>query len=181
MSSKKTRAVLLDEAVKAAELRVRRTSLTRSSTSSGVSSVASRSGSMLAQGLPDLPEMNQLVEDSEENLAGVLAAVDKRQSFKHTRMEARSPTKRLGRRLSTCFRLELQGLQPLKRQASFAVRSIQKGSDDWRDALSGFVADLVFRSIAPRRFLRDDIVKFQPYTCQAAVLFVDLSGKLDQA
>lgn len=68
-------------------------------------------------------------------------------------------------------------LAPTVRQrSSFAVQSIDRGSQQWDDILKPFVSDLVFRSIASRRYQDDGTITFRPYTCQAAVLFVDLSG-----
>jgi len=56
----------------------------------------------------------------------------------------------------------------------FAVRSVRRETDEWRGIISLFVADLAFKSVVYKPFLRT--VKFRPYTCHAAVLFVDLSG-----
>ena len=61
----------------------------------------------------------------------------------------------------------------------FAVQSIRRGSHEWAVLIQPFVADLAFRSLVttgsssaqPQQTLR-----FRPYTCQAAVLFVDISG-----
>jgi len=50
-----------------------------------------------------------------------------------------------------------------------AVRSIEKGSDSWRGLLQPFVSDLCYQSLTKRH-------TFQAVSCQAALLFVDLSG-----
>ena len=77
------------------------------------------------------------------------------------------------RTASTTVRLKRQGLSVVK-SSGFAVRSIRRGSDDWRELVKPFVSDLVFRSIVCRRNYSE--VTFRPYTCTgAAVLFVDLS------
>jgi class 3 adenylate cyclase len=55
------------------------------------------------------------------------------------------------------------------------VRSIDRGSETWRTLIKPFVSDLVFSSLVPRHHHQTE-VKFRPYTCHAAVLFVDLSG-----
>jgi len=54
------------------------------------------------------------------------------------------------------------------------LQSTTRGSEDWRKVVRPFVSDLAFRSVVRRR--RESDVSFQPYTCDAAVLFVDLSG-----
>jgi class 3 adenylate cyclase len=54
------------------------------------------------------------------------------------------------------------------------VQSIHRGSEQWDKLLQPFVSDLVFQSIASRKY--DNVLTFRPYTCHAAVLFVDLSG-----
>jgi class 3 adenylate cyclase len=55
------------------------------------------------------------------------------------------------------------------------VRSIDRGSETWRALIKPFVSDLVFASLVPRHHHQTE-VRFRPYTCHAAVLFVDLSG-----
>jgi hypothetical protein len=82
-----------------------------------------------------------------------------------------------GRTASTCLRLQRQGLAPslvTRRTSGYAVRSIHRGTEQWDNLLQPFVSDLVFRSIASRKY--DNVLTFRPYTCHAAVLFVDLSG-----
>lgn len=78
------------------------------------------------------------------------------------------------RSTSTTIRLQRQGFRESERiGGNFAVRSIRRGSDSWNEVLRLFVSDLAFRSIIHRRFQSE--ISFRPYTCQAAVLFVDLS------
>jgi class 3 adenylate cyclase len=55
------------------------------------------------------------------------------------------------------------------------VRSIDRGSETWRALIKPFVSDLVFSSLVPRHHHQTE-VRFRPYNCEAAVLFVDLSG-----
>lgn len=50
-----------------------------------------------------------------------------------------------------------------------AVRSIERNSDSWRGLLQPFVSDLCYQSLTKRH-------TFRPVSCQAALLFVDLSG-----
>ena len=47
-------------------------------------------------------------------------------------------------------------------------------TDAWHKLIKPFVSDLAFRSIVTRK--SESAVCFDPYTCEAAVLFVDLSG-----
>jgi class 3 adenylate cyclase len=54
------------------------------------------------------------------------------------------------------------------------MRSIRRGTDDWRSMVKPFVSDLAFRSLFRQRCGGE--IFFRPYTCHAAVLFVDLSG-----
>lgn len=70
------------------------------------------------------------------------------------------------------MRLKGQGFR--QANTNFAVRSIRRGSHQWNHVLRLFVADLAFQSVVHRRFQSE--VSFRPYTCHAAVLFVDLSG-----
>jgi hypothetical protein len=51
---------------------------------------------------------------------------------------------------------------------SFVVRSTRRGSEEWRNLVKPFVADLVFRSLYQPRFQGD--FKFRPYTSHAAVV-----------
>lgn len=74
------------------------------------------------------------------------------------------------RTISTSLRLRRQGFRTSV--SDFAVKSIRRGSDDWHNLLKPFVSDLVFKSLEYRRHQSD--VSFKTYTCQAAVLFVDL-------
>jgi class 3 adenylate cyclase len=85
------------------------------------------------------------------------------------------PRPRLGDRTkSTASRLSRQGFRPQFSGSNFAVKFIERGSDDWRLLVKPFVSDLAFRSIVSRRCQSE--VSFEPYTCHAAVLFVDLSS-----
>ena len=80
------------------------------------------------------------------------------------------------RRTSVALRLEEQGLRPTSRNSeTYAVQSIQRGNEEWKKLLRPFVADLALRSIV-KRHSHQRGVTFRPYHCQAAVLFVDLSG-----
>jgi class 3 adenylate cyclase len=60
------------------------------------------------------------------------------------------------------------------KEKSYAVRSIFKGSAEWSGLLKPFVSDLAFRSVVSRRY--QGAISFRPYNCQAALLFVDMSG-----
>jgi hypothetical protein len=51
---------------------------------------------------------------------------------------------------------------------SFIVRSTRRGSEEWKNLVKPFVADLVFRSLYQPRFQGD--LKFRPYTTHAAVV-----------
>jgi hypothetical protein len=108
------------------------------------------------------------------------------------RLPCRPPSFLGDRSVSTSIRLRRQGLRPKKRNNSkngpngsstantlfdmdFAVRSIRRGSTEWHALLRPFVADLAFRSLEYRRRHENHCaISFRPYTCQAAVLFVDL-------
>ena len=59
---------------------------------------------------------------------------------------------------------------------SFRLNALQgvSGTDAWHKLIKPFVSDLAFRSIVTRK--SESAVCFDPYTCEAAVLFVDLSG-----
>jgi class 3 adenylate cyclase len=84
-----------------------------------------------------------------------------------------SPLGGSDRTVSTAVRLERQGFRAsLRLNNNFAVKSIARGSEEWHSTLRPFVADLAFKSLVQRRFQSE--VSFQPYTCHAAVLFVDL-------
>jgi hypothetical protein len=52
--------------------------------------------------------------------------------------------------------------------AQFAVRSIRRGSDDWRNLVKPFVSDLVFKSLFQPRSQAE--IVFLPYTSHAAVV-----------
>jgi len=84
------------------------------------------------------------------------------------------PVMRPGERsLSTTVRLRRQGFKMSSSgRINFAVKSIRRGSDEWHNLIKPFVSDLAFRSLEYRRSFSE--VSFRPYTCQAAVLFVDL-------
>jgi class 3 adenylate cyclase len=87
------------------------------------------------------------------------------------------PVQRLAgnRTVSTSARLQRQGLSISKNGGSnFAVKSIRRGSDEWRTLIKPFVSDLAFRSLFRHRI--ESEISCRPYTCHAAVLFVDLSG-----
>ena len=74
--------------------------------------------------------------------------------------------------------------EPAASRQDFAMRSIERGTDAWNQLLEPFVSDLVFRSIVPKRKgSKTGNVAFRPHHCQAALLFVDLSGysKITQA
>jgi len=88
----------------------------------------------------------------------------------------RPSVKRAGERtVSTTLRLRRQGFKLSQSgRLNFAVKSIRRGSDEWNGLIKPFVADLAFRSLVYPRFQSE--VSFRPYTCQAAVLFVDLSN-----
>ena len=86
------------------------------------------------------------------------------------------PSRRPGERsLSTTVRLRRQGFKMSRSgRINFAVKSIRRGSDEWHSLIKPFVSDLAFRSLEYRRSYSE--VSFRQYTCQAAVLFVDLSN-----
>jgi class 3 adenylate cyclase len=78
------------------------------------------------------------------------------------------------RTVSTSLRLRRQGFQMSKSGVNnFVVKSIRRGSDEWNSLIRPFVADLAFRSLEYLR-VQSENVSFCPYTCTAAVLFVDL-------
>lgn len=58
---------------------------------------------------------------------------------------------------------------------SWPVRSIRHGSEEWSLLIKPFVADLAFRCLQ-NEWSQETDVCFRPYTCHAAVLFIDLSG-----
>ena len=71
----------------------------------------------------------------------------------------------------------------LRKKNDFALKSIRRGSIDWNQTLRPFVANIVFESCEQnRRFMQKSEItyskdyqkRFRPYTCHAAVLFVDL-------
>ena len=83
---------------------------------------------------------------------------------------------RAGRTRSTQVRLKRQGFEPMRRESSvtFVVRSIRRGTDEWKNVIKPFVADLAFRSLVKPRYYSKP--RFQVYECHAAVVFIDLSG-----
>ena len=75
------------------------------------------------------------------------------------------------------------GILSRKKSTDFAMKSIRRGSADWNQILQPFVANIVFESCEQtRRYARTNefnstsnyMKRFRPYTCHAAVLFVDL-------
>lgn len=54
------------------------------------------------------------------------------------------------------------------------VQRTSRESPEWRKLIKPFVSDLTFRSFTQRR--AESEIYFQPYTCEAAILFIDLSG-----
>ena len=83
------------------------------------------------------------------------------------------PCSPVGRSKSTTIRLQRQGLS-FSSNMDFAVQSIQRGTTSWANLIKPFVSDLAFRSLV-RRHYRSEL-SFRPYTTEAAVLFIDLSG-----
>jgi hypothetical protein len=66
---------------------------------------------------------------------------------------------------------------PTSQIESFAMRSIERGTDAWITLLEPFISDLVFQSVVPKRKgSKSGNVMFRPHHCSAALLFVDLSG-----
>ena len=59
-------------------------------------------------------------------------------------------------------------------QQQFAMKSIERGSNDWNALLEPFVSDLCYQSVVSKRTQKS--ITFRPRPCQAALLFVDLSG-----
>jgi class 3 adenylate cyclase len=85
------------------------------------------------------------------------------------------PSFRLGdRSFSTTLRLKRQGFResPGRLNNEFAVKAIRRDSQEWQSLLRPFIADLAFQSLVQRRLQGE--VSFRPYTCHAAVLFIDL-------
>jgi class 3 adenylate cyclase len=71
----------------------------------------------------------------------------------------------------------------LRKKTDFAMKSIRRGSSDWNQTLRPFVANIVFESCEQsRQYIPSNEItyntnyqkRFRPYTCHAAVLFVDL-------
>jgi hypothetical protein len=62
----------------------------------------------------------------------------------------------------------------LRRGSVAAVQSTIRGSPQWNALIKPFVSDLTFRSMTKRR--SESKVCFQPYTCEGAIMFLDLSG-----
>ena len=71
---------------------------------------------------------------------------------------------------------ETRPLPPERQQSQqqFAMKSIERGSDDWNALLQPFVSDLCYQSVVSKRTQKS--ITFRPRPCQAALLFVDLSG-----
>ena len=81
-----------------------------------------------------------------------------------------------GRRsVVTSMRLQRQGFVGRERSADFALKSIRRGSTEWHTTLRPFVADIAFESMIQRRY-QSETISFRPFSCYAAVLFVDLSN-----
>lgn len=78
------------------------------------------------------------------------------------------------RTASTADRLRRQGFRASASSRAFPVKYTKRGSTEWRNVIQPFVSDIAFRSCVKRRFQGE--TTFRPYHCQAAVLFVDLSG-----
>jgi Adenylate and Guanylate cyclase catalytic domain len=126
------------------------------------------------------PKGQGLVENLSESMSD-LSLEEKDDRLQHRRSSdsfarLKPSINRPGERtVSTSMRLRRQGFSTLKSGSTdFAVKSIRRGSDEWNGMLRPFVSDLTFRSLEYRRFQSE--VSFRPYTCHAAVLFVDLSN-----
>ena len=87
--------------------------------------------------------------------------------------------------IRTTIQLQQRGSDrpPLRKKTDFAMKSIRRGSTDWNQTLRPFVANIVFESCEQsRRYIQTNEIscntnyqkRFRPYTCHAAVLFVDL-------
>lgn len=65
-------------------------------------------------------------------------------------------------------------------KTSYVMRSIERGTEDWNKLLQPFVSDLAFKSVVSKRRQNkkgeNAAYTFRPHHCQAALLFVDLSG-----
>jgi class 3 adenylate cyclase len=125
------------------------------------------------------PKGEGLVESLGDSFTGgfSLEEKDDRHRRSSESFAALKPTRhRPGERtVSTSLRLRRQGFTlPKSGSLDFVVKSIRRGSDEWNGLLRPFVSDLTFRSLEYRRFQSE--VSFRPYTCHAAVLFVDLSN-----
>lgn len=109
-----------------------------------------------------------IVEDRRGSSGGISATAPDFQTLKPSIL-------RLGERtMSTTIRLRRQGFKSSKSAANFAVKSLRRGSNEWNDLIKPFVSNLAFRCLDYRRFQSE--ATFRPYTCYAAVLFVDLSN-----
>ena len=119
---------------------------------------------------PAMPHRARIMEDSRTVVGGGGSSSDA-----DAALPPPPPRGGLGERsTSTTLRLRREGFRERARNKSdFAVRSIRRGSHQWNHLLRLFVADLAFQSLVHRRFQSE--VSFRPYTCHAAVLFVDLS------
>ena len=87
--------------------------------------------------------------------------------------------------VTTTIQLQQRGRNALslRKNTDFAMKSIRRGSTDWNQTLQPFVANIVFESCEQsRRYIPTNEIsyntnyqkRFRPYTCHAAVLFVDL-------
>lgn len=56
--------------------------------------------------------------------------------------------------------------------SNYVLRSIKRGTPEWNEMLEPFVSDLAYQSVVSKR----GKISFRPHHCQAALLFVDLSG-----
>ena len=71
-----------------------------------------------------------------------------------------------------------------EQQHQYVVRSIARGTDAWKALLEPFVSDLALESVVSKRSKHSRsnrsrttaTTSFRPYHCQAAMLFIDLSG-----
>jgi len=86
-----------------------------------------------------------------------------------------SPPKHRASRRASGFRMRRQSMAAVHQQAQVqpstdaVMRSTVKGSGQWNRLLQPFVSDLCYQSLTERR-------TFRAVSCQAALLFVDLSG-----
>ncbi len=99
------------------------------------------------------------------------------QSFEYRELvvEDRKKQPHRGRTQSTVARLQRQGFRPARRSSLFLLQSILPGSVQWNELLAPFVPHLAFFNVSSRSFVNGTTrdVCFRPYSCQAALLFVD--------